>query len=224
MYITSIFFSCFFSSRIAPAPRGVPQIEVIFEVDANGILNVTAVDKSTGNQNKIVITNDRNRLSKEQIEKMVLDAQKYAAEDQKNADKINAKNKLESYAFSLRNSLDDVKLAEKFSDSDKETLRNAIEENKKWMESHETSTKEEFEEQQKHLEKIAMPIMSKVYQGANGPNGMPNMDFSNMNFGNMNFGNMNNMDADNMDINNMNSKDKSPSSSSSNGPTVEEVD
>ncbi|PWS22685.1 molecular chaperone DnaK, partial [Enterococcus faecium] len=92
---------------IPPAPRGVPQIEVTFDIDANGILNVSAVDKSTGKENKITITNDKGRLSKEDIEKMVQDAEKYKAEDDIQREKIAAKNSLESYAFNMKSSIED---------------------------------------------------------------------------------------------------------------------
>merc|ERR1712203_926108 len=100
---------------IPPAPRGVPQIEVTFDVDANGILNVSACDKSTGKQNKITITNDKGRLSKEEIEKMVNDAEKYKAEDDLQKERISAKNNLESYCFNMKSTLDDEKLKDKIS-------------------------------------------------------------------------------------------------------------
>jgi len=100
-------------SGIPPAPRGVPQIEVTFDIDANGILNVSAQDKTTGNINKITITNDKGRLSKDDIERMVRDADKYKAEDEKNREKIEAKNGLENYAYSLRNTLKDEKVSGK---------------------------------------------------------------------------------------------------------------
>ena len=92
---------------IPPAPRGVPQIEVTFDIDANGILNVSAVDKSTGKENKITITNDKGRLSKEDIERMVQEAEKYKAEDEKQRDKVSSKNSLESYAFNMKATVED---------------------------------------------------------------------------------------------------------------------
>ena len=98
---------------IPPAPRGVPQIEVTFDIDANGILNVSAMDKSSGKQNKITITNDKGRLSKEEIERMVNDAEAFKEEDEKNAAKIEAKSKLENYCYSLKNSINDEKLQDK---------------------------------------------------------------------------------------------------------------
>merc|ERR1712046_40164 len=101
---------------IPPAPRGVPQIEVTFDVDANGILNVSACDKSTGKQNKITITNDKGRLSKEDIEKMVNDAEKYKAEDEQQKERIQAKNELESYCFNVKKTIEEEKVKDKISE------------------------------------------------------------------------------------------------------------
>ena len=109
---------------IPPAPRGVPQIEVTFDIDANGILNVSAADKSTGKQNKITITNDKGRLSKEEIERMVSDAEKFKAEDDKQKDRISAKNGLESYCFNMKTTLDDDKVKDKISEDDKKAVIN----------------------------------------------------------------------------------------------------
>ena len=107
---------------IPPAPRGVPQIEVTFDIDANGILNVSAADKSTGKENKITITNDKGRLSKEEIERMVNDAEKYKHEDEKQKSRITAKNSLESYAFHMKSTVEDEKLKDKISADDKKTI------------------------------------------------------------------------------------------------------
>ena len=107
---------------IPPAPRGTPQIEVTFDIDANGILNVSAADKATGKSERITITNDTGRLSKEEIEKMVQDAEKYKDEDAALKKKIDAKNGLESYIFQMKNTLTDEKLADKFSDEDKKCI------------------------------------------------------------------------------------------------------
>merc|ERR1712050_165552 len=107
---------------IPPAPRGVPQIEVTFDIDANGILNVSAQDKSSGKEEKITITNDKGRLSKEEIEKMVSDAEQYKAEDEKQKERISAKNNLESYCFNMKSTLDDEKLKDKIGESDRETI------------------------------------------------------------------------------------------------------
>lgn len=107
---------------IPPAPRGVPQIEVTFDIDANGILNVSAADKSTGKENKITITNDKGRLSKEEIERMVNDAEKYKNEDEKQKTRISAKNALESYAFHMKSTVEDEKLKDKISADDKKII------------------------------------------------------------------------------------------------------
>ncbi|GAA5977722.1 hypothetical protein JCM10908_005070 [Rhodotorula pacifica] len=160
-------------SGIPPAPRGVPQIEVVFDIDANGILNVSAADKTTGKSNKITITNDKGRLSKEEIERMVNEAEKYKAEDEAEAARITAKNGLESYAYSLRNSIDGD-LKDKIEASDKETLDKAISETVSWLDASAEASKDEYEEKQKELEGVANPIMQKVYAAAGGaPGGMP---------------------------------------------------
>ncbi|KAI0221095.1 Hsp70 chaperone [Massospora cicadina] len=165
-------------SGIPPAPRGVPQIEVSFDIDANGILNVTAKDNSTGKSNKITITNDKGRLSKEDIERMVAEADKYKAEDEAAAARISAKNGLESYAYNLRNSLQDEKISGKLDAADKEKLEKAVEEATSWLDNSQEASKEEYEERQKELEAIANPIMSKMYGAAGGapgafPGGFP---------------------------------------------------
>ncbi|KAI8979450.1 hsp71-like protein [Mycotypha africana] len=161
---------------IPPAPRGVPQIEVTFDVDANGILNVSALDKTTGKSNKITITNDKGRLSKEDIERMVNDAEKYKAEDEAAAARITAKNGLESYAYNLRNTLQEEKVSSKLDAGDKEKLDNAVKEAIDWLDNSQEASKEEYESRQKELEEIANPIMMKLYQqeGA-GAGGMPGM-------------------------------------------------
>jgi len=160
---------------IPPAPRGVPQIEVTFDLDANGILNVSAEDKSTGNKQKITITNDTGRLTKDQIERMVADAERFRDEDKKQADRIGAKNKLEQYAYGLKNTLNDEKTKDKISSGDKSTLENEISNITKWVETNENASIEEFEAKQKELESIANPIMTKLYQqgGGGGGSGMP---------------------------------------------------
>ncbi|KAF9927474.1 70-kilodalton heat shock protein [Linnemannia zychae] len=153
---------------IPPAPRGVPQIEVVFDIDANGILNVSAVEKSTGRANKITITNDKGRLSKEDIERMVNDAEKYKAEDEAAAARIQAKNGLESFAFNIKNSLNDEKVGGKLEAADKKKLEDACNEVISWLDGNQEAEKEEFEAKQKHLEEISNPIMMKVYGGAGG--------------------------------------------------------
>ena len=159
-------------SGIPPAPRGVPQIEVTFDLDANGIMNVSALEKGTGKTNKIVITNDKGRLSKEEIERMLSEAEKYKAEDEAESSRISAKNALESYAYSLRNTIGDPKVDEKLDASEKETLKTEIDKTVNWLDDNQTATVEEYEAQQKQLEGVANPIMVKMY-GAGGEGGMP---------------------------------------------------
>merc|ERR1711941_87550 len=133
---------------IPPAPRGVPQIEVTFDIDANGILNVSATDKSTGKENKITITNDKGRLSKEEIERMVNDAEKFKAEDDKQKERISAKNGLESYCFNMKTTLDDEKLKDKISESDKETITKKCDEIIKWLDANQLAEVDEFTDKQ----------------------------------------------------------------------------
>ncbi|MEQ2270903.1 Heat shock cognate 70 kDa protein, partial [Xenotaenia resolanae] len=153
---------------IPPAPRGVPQIEVTFDIDANGIMNVSAVDKSTGKENKITITNDKGRLSKEDIERMVQEAEKYKAEDDVQRDKVSAKNGLESYAFNMKSTVEDEKLAGKISDDDKQKILDKCNEVISWLDKNQTAEKDEYEHQQKELEKVCNPIITKLYQSAGG--------------------------------------------------------
>ncbi|KAK2586252.1 hypothetical protein KPH14_001508 [Odynerus spinipes] len=161
-------------SGIPPAPRGVPQIEVTFDIDANGILNVSAVDKSTGKENKITITNDKGRLSKEDIERMVNEAEKYRSEDEKQKETIAAKNSLESYCFNIKSTAEDEKLKDKISASDKQLVLDKCNEIIKWLDANQLADKEEYEHKQKELESICNPIITKLYQGAGGmPGGMP---------------------------------------------------
>ncbi|RMZ86697.1 hypothetical protein DV736_g6077, partial [Chaetothyriales sp. CBS 134916] len=160
-------------SGIPPAPRGVPQIEVTFDVDANGIMNVSALEKGTGKTNKIVITNDKGRLSKEDIERMLAEAEKYKAEDEAESSRISAKNGLESYAYSLKNTISDPKVDGALDASDKETLQSKVNEIISWIDENQTATKEEYEDRQKELESTANPIMMKFYQGQGGAGGVP---------------------------------------------------
>ncbi|XP_061828993.1 heat shock cognate 71 kDa protein-like [Nerophis lumbriciformis] len=159
---------------IPPAPRGIPQIEVTFDIDANGILNVSATDKSTGKENKITITNDKGRLSKDDIERMVKEAEDYKAQDDEQREKVSAKNALESYAFSVKSTVEDDKLKDKISDEDKQKILEKCQEVISWLDKNRSAEKDEVEYQQKELEKICNPIMTKLYQGAGGmPGGMP---------------------------------------------------
>ncbi|KAK7746845.1 Hsp70 chaperone [Cytospora paraplurivora] len=156
---------------IPPAPRGVPQIEVTFDVDANGIINVSALEKGTGKTNKIVITNDKGRLSKEDIERMLAEAEKFKEEDELEAKRVSAKNGLESYAYSLRNTLSDPKVDEKLDAADKEKLKAEIDKTVTWLDESQQATQEEYEAQQKELEGVANPIMMKFYGAGGAPGG-----------------------------------------------------
>ena len=162
-------------SGIPPAPRGVPQIEVTFDMDANGILNVSACDKSTGKSEKITITNDKGRLSQDEIDRMVNDAEKYREEDEKIKKRIDAKNQYESYLFNMKSTLGDEKIKDKFSEEDRATLDTMIENNMTWLDSHQSEDGETYESKLKECEGIASPIMTKMYQAAGGgaPQGMP---------------------------------------------------
>merc|ERR1712188_349478 len=158
---------------IPPAPRGVPQIEVSFDIDANGILNVSAEDKSSGKRQQITITNEKGRLSQAEIDRMVEEAEKYRAEDEVNKAKIEAKNGLEDYCFTMRNTLQEEKLQDKFEGDDKDKIEKAVQETLDWLDKNQLAEKDEFEAKQKELEGIVNPIMMKVYQAAGGEGGMP---------------------------------------------------
>jgi len=159
---------------IPPAPRGVPQIEVTFDIDANGILNVSAVDKSTGKENKITITNDKGRLSKEEIEKMVQEAEQYRDEDEKQKDRISAKNALESYAFNIKSTVEDEKVKDKIPEEDRKKILDKVADTIRWLDTNQLADKEEFEHKQKEMEGICNPIITKLYQSAGGaPGGFP---------------------------------------------------
>ncbi|KAL6286112.1 hypothetical protein ACE6H2_010502 [Prunus campanulata] len=153
---------------IPPAPRGVPQINVCFDIDANGILNVSAEDKTAGVKNKITITNDKGRLSKEEIERLVQEAERYKAEDEEVKKKVDAKNSLENYAYSMRNTVKDEKIAGKLDPADKQKIEKAIDEAIEWLDRNQLAEVEEFEDKQKELEGLCNPIIAKMYQGAGG--------------------------------------------------------
>jgi len=158
-------------SGIPPAPRGVPQIEVTFDIDANGILNVSAQDKSTGKQNKITITNDKGRLSKDEIDRMVSDAEKYKNEDEQMRDRVSAKNSLESYCFNMKQTIEDENLKGKLDEEDKKKISEKCAETLAWLDANQTAEKEEFEHHQKDFEAVCNPIMTKLYAAAGGPPG-----------------------------------------------------
>ncbi|CAM9640711.1 unnamed protein product, partial [Chrysoparadoxa australica] len=165
-------------TSIPPAPRGVPQIEVTFEIDANGILQVSAEDKGTGKAEKITITADKGRLSEEDIERMVQEAELYAEEDKLVKKKIDARNGLESYLYNLKNILDDDEkgVADKLSEADKEELENTINEALDWLEDTPDAELEDLEDKQKEVEQVANPIMKDIYQQA-GPSGGADGDY-----------------------------------------------
>merc|ERR1712228_927768 len=161
---------------LPPAPRGVPQIEVTFDIDANGILNVSACDKSTGKQNKITITNDKGRLSKEDIERMVNEAEEYKAEDDKQKERISAKNNLESYCFNMKSTIEDENFKGKISDEDRSAIKEKCEEAIRWLDGNQTAEKEEYADKLAEVEAVCRPIVTKMYgsaggAGANMPNG-----------------------------------------------------
>ncbi|CUS09593.1 unnamed protein product [Tuber aestivum] len=155
---------------IPPAPRGVPQIEVSFELDANGILKVSAADKGTGKSESITITNERGRLSQDEIDRMVSEAEKFADEDKANRERIEARNGLENYSFTIKNQANDEDgLGGKITEDEKETLLNAVKETTDWLdENGSTATTEDFDEQKEKLSSVAYPITSKMYEGSSG--------------------------------------------------------
>ncbi len=152
-------------SGIPPAPRGVPQVNVVFDIDANGILNVSAEDKTAGVKNKITITNDKGRLSKDDIEKMVQDAEKYKTEDEEVKRKVEAKNGLENYAYNMKNTIRDDKIAGQLSADDKQTIEKAVEDTIQWLDQNQLAEVDEFDDKQKELERICNPIIARMYQG-----------------------------------------------------------
>ncbi|XP_068241374.1 heat shock 70 kDa protein cognate 4-like [Palaemon carinicauda] len=158
-------------SGIPPAPRGVPQIEVTFDIDANGILNVSAADKSTGKENKITITNDKGRLSKEEIDKMVNEAERYKEEDDKQRERIEAKNRLESMCYSVKSAVSEPSVADKLSAEEKKIVEQKAEETLRWVEANQLAEKDEYEYQMKELERVWRPLAGKVHgQGGPGAN------------------------------------------------------
>jgi heat shock protein 5 len=150
---------------IPPAPRGVPQIEVTFEIDANGILQVQAEDKGTGSREQITITNDKGRLSQEEIERMVREAEEYADEDKLVKEKIDSRNQLENYIYSMKNTVnDESKVGGKISEEDKETITTALNEANDWLDENQNADKDEFEAKLKTVQEVCNPIISQLYQ------------------------------------------------------------
>ncbi|CAI0441738.1 unnamed protein product, partial [Linum tenue] len=157
---------------IPPAPRGTPQIEVTFEVDANGILNVKAEDKGTGKAEKITITNDKGRLSQEEIDRMVREAEEFAEEDKKVKERIDARNSLETYVYNMKNQINDKdKLADKLEGDEKEKIEAATKEALEWLDDNQTAEKEDYDEKLKEVEAVCNPIITAVYQRSGGAPG-----------------------------------------------------
>ena len=167
---------------IPPAPRGVPQVEVTFQIDENGILTVTAEDKGSGNTEAITITNDQNRLTPDDIDRMIQDAERFAEEDKRVKDKVDAKNELESYTYSLKNQIGDAdKLGSKLSETEKTEIMTVVDEAIEWMDSNPDADTEELKAKKKEVEDVANPIISKLYQqqgGAPPPTGEGEEDYS----------------------------------------------
>ena len=203
----------FLLEGIPPAPRGTPQIEVTFDLDSNGILTITAEDKQGGKKKDIKITNDKGRLTQEEIDAMVKNAEEFKEEDEKMKAQVDSKNELESYTYQLKNAVDDDKNA--LEQSDRDTLKEKLDETLKWLDNSQNADKDEIDSIRKELENTAKPIMEKLYAAAGTilllevPSGMPDMS------------NMPGMP----DMSGMSSGMQPPDLSNLNsGPTVEEVD
>jgi molecular chaperone DnaK (HSP70) len=153
---------------ILQAPRGTPQIEVTFEVDANGILHVQAADKGTGKSEKITITSDDRRLSQEEIDRMVREAEVFAEEDRKVRERVDARNKLETYAYQVKSAVEDSKMAGKMDAEEEEKVEEAIREANEWLDGNSDAEKEDYEEKPKELEDVCNPVISAVYQRSAG--------------------------------------------------------
>jgi len=204
---------------IPPSPRGVPKIKVKFAIDENGILNVTATDESTGKKNSITITNDKGRLSPEEIKRMVEEAQKHQEDDKLAKELIEARNNLDSYAHQIKRAISDEKIKDKIGEEDRKTIENAVSDTVQWLEKNQTADKDEIEHQRKELESKVGPIMSKLYQQGGGQEGMGGMpggfdpsQFQGGNFGG-NFGGGNDEGSSG-----------GSTGGSSSGPKIEEVD
>ena len=148
---------------IPPAPRGVPQLEVTYDIDANGILNVTACDKSSGAKKNLTITNDKGRMSKEQLEEMIKKAENLREEDEKNFERVEAKNKFESYIYNWRNQINNEQTSKVLSEADKSTIENTVKSAQEWLENNQTASKEEYDNKQKEYEKTFNEIATRLY-------------------------------------------------------------
>lgn len=163
-------------SGIPPAPRGVPQIEVSFDVDANGILSISAHDKGTGKSETLTITSEKGRLSEEEIERMVGEAEQFAEQDAAEKAKVQARNELESYLYNLKNSISEA-LEGKLSDEDKAALSKSVEDALIWLEDHPAADKDEYDAKQKEVEGVANPILKKAYSAGSSEGAAPDDDF-----------------------------------------------
>jgi molecular chaperone DnaK (HSP70) len=163
-------------SGIPPAPRGVPQIEVSFDVDANGILSISAHDKGTGKQESLTITSEKGRLSEEEIERMVKEAEDFAEEDAKEKAKIQAKNDLEAYLYNLKNSINDT-LQGRLTEDDQSSLTKAVDDALVWLEDHPAAEKDEYDGKQKEVEQVANPILKRAYESGAGATAATDEDF-----------------------------------------------
>jgi L1 cell adhesion molecule like protein len=167
-------------SGIPPPPPGGPQIDVTCDSDANGLLNVAAEDKTTGKKNQITITNDKARLSKDEIDRMVSEAAMYEEDDKRQRERIDAKNGLENYAYSMKNTVNEEKVAGMLDDADKQKILDEVNNTVQWLEGNQEADKAEYEDRQKDLEAICSPIIQKMYAAGGGgaggmPGGMPDM-------------------------------------------------
>merc|ERR1712139_262331 len=157
---------------IPPAAKGVPQIEVTFEIDENSILTVSANDKGTGKKETITITNDKGRLTKEEIDQMIKDSEKFAEEDKAIKEKIDSRNQFENYIYQMKNSVEDKeKLADKISDEDKSAIKDALTDAQDWLNANNDAEKDDFEEKLKELQGVCDPIIKKVYEAHGGQGG-----------------------------------------------------
>merc|ERR1712080_133280 len=153
---------------IPPMPRGVPKIHVTYDIDANGILNVTAKETSTGKDAHIQIKNESGRLSQSDIDRMVREAEENKAQDEEHKQRVDAKNALENYVYSIRNTIDDAKLEGKIPAEDKAAITKIVDEAIKWIDANQTASKDDFESKRKEVEGAVGPLLQKMYAGAAG--------------------------------------------------------
>ena len=162
-------------AAISPAPRGVPKIEVTFDVDVHGILNVSAVDLDTGKENTVTITSDEGRLSNEEVDRLVKEAEQHKAEDEKQRGTVQSKNSLERSVYKMKSTVQDDKvIMDKISEKEKKTILDKCEDMISWLDSNQGGSKEEFDSKQKELERVCAPFMTELHQAAGAAHvGMP---------------------------------------------------